>query len=478
MSCEGRASYVNLQGFSDPTSMALDRRSSGGTSFHYLCAIDCYKIYFNQELVVSSILAMSSKTESPGPNATTSQAAKPARSRRAEIPTEQGISGRAGSAGGVILEKEITKKAAVAGSSAAAPKKQSAPEQTITPRKQAERLATPSSANKDGPIASKPQSSAGPNRQRRRPRKLNRDVPTDDAPSASTTTATAATTATGTTAPTTELEALKSRVRGLEAKVEELYKSSDGRNRSPRRRGKGRKSSSAQSIPTLGTATGTVESEEEEEEADEELERAEEELESARRDLEIYQPRHGRPKSKRSASGDTDQVEEIPRDGTEELYEADGRHVTLTGSYRIPLPSTLDMKDVQTIQSGVSAAQNVARSFLEQRRANRAATTVPAAASASASARPTTAQVAAKSRAKTSRRMSGLEVTKETEGKSWGEWFGGYSMAISRAVKSIEAEAAIESQRGQTGTGGGAGGAGGGRRSGSGGKKAGGGGGV
>jgi hypothetical protein len=31
--------------------------------------------------------------------------------------------------------------------------------------------------------------------------------------------------------------------------------------------------------------------------------------------------------------------------------------------------------------------------------------------------------------------------------KSWGEWFGGYSVAISRAVKNIEAEAAIESQR-------------------------------
>jgi hypothetical protein len=33
------------------------------------------------------------------------------------------------------------------------------------------------------------------------------------------------------------------------------------------------------------------------------------------------------------------------------------------------------------------------------------------------------------------------------EKQSWGEWFGGYSMAISRAVKNIEAEAAIESQR-------------------------------
>ena len=32
-------------------------------------------------------------------------------------------------------------------------------------------------------------------------------------------------------------------------------------------------------------------------------------------------------------------------------------------------------------------------------------------------------------------------------GKSWGEWFGGYSVAITRAVKNIEAEAALETQR-------------------------------
>ena len=351
-----------------------------------------------------------------------------------------------------MLENETAKKTTAPSlSNTAAPKKQSAPEQTTAPRKQAERLAMPSLAKKDGADAPSTLTSTGPHRQRRRPRKLNRDVPADDAPSAS------ATMAAVTAAPATELEALKSRVRGLEAKVEELCKSSDGRNRSPRRRGKGRKNSSTASVATIDTATGTGA---EEEEADEELVRAEEELESARRDLAVYQPQNNRPKSRRTASGETDQVEEVPRDDTGGLYEADGRQVTLSGSYRIPLPSTLDMKDVKTLQSGVSAAQNVARSFLEQRRANRAATT--------ATAGSATAQGSAKPRGKVSRKSSGLEVTKETEGKGWGEWFGGYSMAISRAVKSIEAEAAIESQRGQTGVSGGAGG-----RSGQGGRKAG-----
>ena len=101
------------------------------------------------------------------------------------------------------------------------------------------------------------------------------------------------------------------------------------------------------------------------------------------------------------------------------------------------------MDDVKTIQSGVSAAQSVARRVLEQRRA--------AAAAASAAQTPLQAQA------------QGLEVVGEGAAppgkKGWGEWIGGYSMAISRAVKSIEHEAAMEGQgrgQGQSGGGGGA----------------------
>ncbi|KAL1606432.1 hypothetical protein SLS60_003836 [Paraconiothyrium brasiliense] len=353
---------------------------------------------------------MPSPSQPPAPNTTTSQP-KQARSRKAAVPAEQNVSGRAGSAGGVVLDKEPIAK----GTPSSKPAAKAA-------------VATPSEAeNKDAATTS-----TGPNRQRRRPRKLNRDTPTNDAPSA-------ATGAPITPAPTTEIEALKSRVRGLEAKVEELYLSAEGRNRSPRRRGKGRKNSSAQSVPTVKT----VSAENEEEEADEELIRAEEELESARRDLEIYQPRN-RMRGKRSTSEDTDYIEEIPRGEAEEMIDNEGRQVTLTGSYRIPLPAKLDMKDVKTIQSGVSAAQNVARSFLEQRRAVRAT---------SASSNPPTPGAASSKPTNTtpkpSRKTSSMEITKETDGKSWGEWFGGYSVAISRAVKTIEAEAAIETQRAQ-----------------------------
>jgi hypothetical protein len=180
--------------------------------------------------------------------------------------------------------------------------------------------------------------------------------------------------------------------------------------------------------------------EEVEDEAEEELVRLEDELEVARRDLELYRPRN-RPKGKRTKSEETEYIEEIPRGGVsvEDTATMGDRQVTLSGSYRIPLPSTVNMDDVKTIQSGVSAAQNVARSFLEQRRA-RQAMQEPNAPAPKAKKAPTSTAVARPS---------------DNEGKqSWGEWFGGYSVAVSRAVKNIEAETALESQRaGSAGTG-------------------------
>ncbi|KAL5408901.1 hypothetical protein PMIN03_006301 [Paraphaeosphaeria minitans] len=368
--------------------------------------------------------AMSSKNQSPGSSVATSQP-KQARPKKAAVPVpaEQNVAGRAGSAGGILLEKERTAKGSAS---------------TQTLKSTAKPTASTSAEVKGKDAATTPNAAAstGPNRQRRRPRKLNRDVPTQDAPPAAVPTSV-------TPAPTTELEALKCRVRGLEAKVEELYQSAEGRNRSPRRRGKSRKNSSTQSVPTIkNPSAGNEQEVEEEEEADEELVRVEEELESARRDLEVYQPRR-RPKGKRTTSGEKEYIEEIPRGDGEEMLNNEGRQVTLSGSYRIPLPATLDMKDVKTIQSGVSAAQNVARSFLEQRRTARATWSTQPAPGA-ASARSTTTP-------RPNRKTSSMEVTKEADGKSWGEWFGGYSVAISRAVKTIEAEAAVESQRAQVG---------------------------
>lgn len=279
---------------------------------------------------------------------------------------------------------------------------------------------------------------------KRKPRKLNKDpTPTSTAPTPSLSNE------------AVELEALKSRVRGLEAKVEDLYKSTPPptTTRSPRRRGKGRKNSSATTTATLGTldkerqSTPQVTELDDEEEADEELERLESELEVARQDLQQY-----RPRTRRATSNDTEHVEEIPRDAPGVSTSSSDRQVTLSGSYRIPLPATLNPADVKTIQSGVSAAQNVARSFLDQRRANQALRSAAADAPPPPSSSSSQQQQQQPAREKKPRRPaaatqdSGTELSTQLDAgkQSWGEWIGGYSMAISRAVKTIEHEAAME----------------------------------
>lgn len=291
---------------------------------------------------------------------------------------------------------------------------------------------------------------------KRKPRKLNKEPSTATKDISSTSISSAST-------EVKELEALKSRVRGLEAKVEELYKSAPpqvgagGAARSPRRRGKGRKNSSATTTATLGglarekenqTPGQVLSVDNDEEEAEEELVRLEDELEHARQDLALYHPStptsaNQRPRSRRSPADDADEVvEEIPRDRPAVERPSADRQVTLSGSYRIPLPASLNPEDVKTIQSGVAAAQNVARSFLDQRRAGRGAP-------ADAGPLP---QAQAKGKAKRAQRAQRAQEGEGNEGvvgaeggkMGWGEWIGGYSVAISRAVKSIEHEAAME----------------------------------
>ncbi|KAG9190985.1 hypothetical protein G6011_09073 [Alternaria panax] len=376
---------------------------------------------------------MAANPSSPGPNATTATPIKQARSRKAGT-TSQTEQGRAGSAGGVVLPKEPSAKVPAASTKKA--------------------IATPSTDDVNA---------AALKTQKKKPRKLNKE-PT------STSTDTAKSTATNKNqadVPSpSELEALKSRVRGLEAKVEELYKAgaiSDSRpGHSPRRRGKGRKTSSAAQIPTLSTTAAQDSNarvqeldDDEEDEADEELVRLEGELEVARQDLEHFHPR-----TRGATSGRTEYVEEIDRGASSGA--GPDRQVTLSGSYRIPIPANVNLEDVKTIKSGVSAAQNVARSFLEQRRA---AATLRAENNASSSQQQsgtkTTKVPASKSSSATTpkpkRSMSStMEVAVDnSDGKqSWSEWIGGYSMAITRAVSKIEHEAAVEAQRSGNGGGG------------------------
>lgn len=244
---------------------------------------------------------MAVKPSSPEPNATPATPIKQARSRKAATPS-QSEQGRAGSAGGVVLPKDSSAKVSASSSKKA----------VVAP-----------STDEVTAAASKTQ--------KKKPRKLNKEptsTPADTAKSAATNKSDVPS--------SSELEALKSRVRGLEAKVEELYKAGaipDSRpGRSPRRRGKGRKASSSAQVPTLNTTVNDsnarvqeLDDDDEEEEADEELVRLEGELEVARQDLEHYHPstRGGR-------SGGAEYVEEINRGSSGTSAGAD-RQVTLSG---------------------------------------------------------------------------------------------------------------------------------------------------
>ena len=150
-------------------------------------------------------------------------------------------------------------------------------------------------------------------------------------------------------------------------------------------------------------------------------------------------------------SEDTEYVEEIPREAPGVNVGSD-RQVTLSGSYRIPLPANLNPEDVKTIQSGVSAAQNVARSFLDQRRANQAMKQAQTDAGPPPTSTSTSTSTKSKAKAPKAAPAASTEISTQVQdgGKqSWGEWIGGYSMAISRAVKTIEHEAAMEAQNSQ-----------------------------
>ncbi|KAH9877811.1 hypothetical protein J1614_003028 [Plenodomus biglobosus] len=286
---------------------------------------------------------------------------------------------------------------------------------------------------------------------RRKPRKLNQDTTSDPRLENASPLVAAISTVQD---PMAELDALKSRIRGLEAKVEALYESGTKLqpSRSSHRRGKGRKISPSNRAPALNTPTVTINARDEdhkhdaqEEEADEELVRLEGELEVARRDLDSYS--HC-PHTRRTSSWHSnDGIEEIPTDvGNVNTIIQGDKQVTLSGSYRIPIPTSVSIDDVKTIKSGVSAAQNVARTFLEQRRA-------AVAAMAEQNQNYSTVQQTSSTSALPARSKAGSPSIKGTPKdaggtQSWGDWIGGYSLAITKVVKSIEHEATMESQSG------------------------------
>jgi hypothetical protein len=142
-----------------------------------------------------------------------------------------------------------------------------------------------------------------------------------------------------------EVEELKSRVRGIEAQVQELLHRPVPANKSPRRRLRHQKGQESEPV--------------------DEMEKLQRDLESARGELANLRTRS----TAAEAQDDEEEVEEMPRlqEPSLERPQLPNRAVTLSGSYRIPLPTSVRNDDLLAIQRGITSAQNVARSFLDSR---------------------------------------------------------------------------------------------------------------
>jgi len=189
-----------------------------------------------------------------------------------------------------------------------------------------------------------------------------------------------------------EIDALKNRVEGIESQLHELLQ------RAPpklsRRRQRQRKPGEDES----------------QNEPQEELVRLEGELRSARRELEHIRTRSAtRSDVASSIAEDEEDVEEVPRPSVSTAAPSSAsRAVTLSGSYNLPIPFSASEAELQSIQAGISSAQELARRFLD--------------------ANPLYDSVSAE-RAFVSRN------TVTRSGENWSEWYGGYNMTLSRSTR-------------------------------------------
>lgn len=237
-------------------------------------------------------------------------------------------------------------------------------------------LPSPSATKTGGPADQQPNPNSPDTAasRRRRPRKLNR--PPNALPSGAEVKDTSSQNADQ--APTAEpslqkeISSLESRVQSLEGQVSELYQrprpTSTG-SRSSRRRGRG--GGKAQNAANDSSNSGDAQ--------------------TAPPEANVVQTMQ-KPKAIRSGSDsrisydstiivretsatpveEADEEEEVPRvysPTVETKGSADAqRALTLSGNYKIPLPSGISLDDVRNIQSGISSANSLARTFLEARR--------------------------------------------------------------------------------------------------------------
>jgi len=228
---------------------------------------------------------------------------------------------------------------------------------------------------------------------------------------------------------TIEMKALKSKVMEIEAQVQEilLRPASQGPTKSARRRSRRQKSSSAEN------QSGAAQDEKEDERAlaadsgtANELQDLQGQLQDAHEELLVLKERDKKRGTTSAAPASLsdeseDEVEDIPRSHDPALAQQHrprplGRAVTLSGSYRIPIPVNVSDADFDAISRGIKSAQSIARSFID----------------------------ASAERDHSASRSAQTTSTDSGPSGSWSEWFGGYSMSIAKAVDKVQITSNLE----------------------------------
>jgi hypothetical protein len=169
---------------------------------------------------------------------------------------------------------------------------------------------------------------------------------------------------------TTEITALKTRVEEIEQKMKSMQERPMEK-KTPRRRMRKDKSSS-----TITTAAKI--DDETETEHGEDMASLKTRLETAKGELAAATASSGMriagetetqiTPQRQVADSETDDVEEIPRHTKVEPPRRTGltRAVTLSGSYRLPIPESITDGELQAMQQGLRSFQSIARKYVDE----------------------------------------------------------------------------------------------------------------
>jgi hypothetical protein len=191
-----------------------------------------------------------------------------------------------------------------------------------------------------------------------------------------------------------DIRKLEIRVQGIETQVQELRRRGESTSRTGSKgaRRRARRSKSA------GPADETAES------------AAASEVEVGTRESEANSGQNSQLVARKPKTNEKlEDVEEVPRPAAPITQQ---RAITVSGGYRIPLPTTVSERDVRAVQRGISSVQNIARRVLDDTNS------------------------------------SNDEVTRTVQrtGSSdrWSSWLGAYSMSVARLVRDVDFHAVME----------------------------------